>query len=158
MIKSYNFHFKFYFHHFVLRDEMNEIRSRLHMFKRIFKSKIIWIKFPIFSSPKILACFYFFFPFLFWPTNILSPIFLSPIILSVIFFCYPLSSSTQVHIRPTDLIFFGHLRPPDDSHRLGPPCHCSLCRLPPAPWSRLASSPSENGRTSSPPLPCFHLP
>jgi hypothetical protein len=39
---------------------MNKTRFHLYMFWRIFKSKTIWIKFLIFSSPKIISCFYFF--------------------------------------------------------------------------------------------------
>jgi hypothetical protein len=34
----YNAHFKFCFHHCVIHDEMNKIRSHLHIFLRIFKS------------------------------------------------------------------------------------------------------------------------
>jgi hypothetical protein len=76
------FHFKFHFHHFILHDEMHKTRSHLHMFWRIFKSKTIWIKFLIFSNPKIIP--YFYFPFR--PTSIPSPIFLAHLILSAIFF------------------------------------------------------------------------
>jgi hypothetical protein len=42
---------------------MNKITSHLHMFWWFFKSKTIWIKFPIFNSPKILPYFYFLFSF-----------------------------------------------------------------------------------------------
>jgi hypothetical protein len=65
--------------------------------------------------------------------------------LSNIFFTGPVSSSAQLRIQPTNLIFFGHLLPPDASHRLQPPrppCRLSLCRPPPVPWSRLVFSPS----------------
>jgi hypothetical protein len=35
LIHSYDIHFKFRFYHYVLRDEMNKIRSHLHIFKKI---------------------------------------------------------------------------------------------------------------------------
>jgi hypothetical protein len=73
--------------------------------------------------------------------------------LSHIFFTGPVSSSVQPHIRPIDPISFGHLRLPDARRRLWPPrpLRCSsLCHPPPAPWSRLAFSPSSPSKTVAP--------
>jgi hypothetical protein len=61
---------------------------------------------------------------------------------SHIFFTIPVSSSVQLHIRATDPICFGHLRPPDASRRLQPPRpprRSSLCHPLSTPWSCLTS-------------------
>jgi hypothetical protein len=63
IISTSPLHFKFHFHHFILHGQINKIRSQLHMFWRISKSETIWIKFLIFSSPKLLPYFYFLFFF-----------------------------------------------------------------------------------------------
>jgi hypothetical protein len=60
MISILNFVFTILFY-----DKMNKIKYHLHIFWRNFKSETIWIKFSIFSSPKILPCFYLLFSFLF---------------------------------------------------------------------------------------------
>jgi hypothetical protein len=115
------------------------------MFWRIFKSKFILLKFLIFSSPKFLLCFYFLFLFQFDPPVFILLSFCPISYSQPYFFIGPVSSSAQPCIRPTEPISFGHLRHPDASCHLQPPRpsrHSLLCCPPPAPSSRLASSPS----------------
>jgi hypothetical protein len=73
-----------------------------------------------------------------WTSNFVT------LLSAIFFFTGPVDSSAQPRIRPTGPISFGRLRPLDASRcRLRPPWplfHSSLCRLPPKPWSCLAST------------------
>jgi hypothetical protein len=117
---------------------MNKARSHLHMFWRIFKSKIIWIKFLIFSSPKILSCFYV----LFLPASIPSPIFLSHLIILTIIFSAVESAvrSNRAFGPPTQfpLVIFDLNTP---TATFGYPSRCATLRCVVHHWHHGAASP-----------------
>jgi hypothetical protein len=113
---------------------MNKTRPTYICFKKSNKNYLN--QFLIFSNPKILPYFLFFFfvlarqyffSYLSRPSRTLSHIFLP----------------NQSAVWPTEPISFSHLRLPDASRRLQtprPPSYSSLCHLPQAPWRHLASS------------------
>jgi hypothetical protein len=119
--------------------------------------------FQFLAAQKSFPVFIYFFLFYFGP-----PIFIllsfSPISYSQPYvFTDPISSSAQPRIRPTNPIYFGHLRPPDASRHLQPPRllphHCSLCHLPLASWNHLGSPSSPlNSCTPRLPLTACHPP
>jgi hypothetical protein len=136
---------------------MNKTRSPCICFEEFLNQKPFESNFQSLAAQKPFPIFISFFLFCF---GLLVFLLLSFWLISYsqpYFFIGPVSSSAQPCIQPTDPIFFSHLRPLDVGSRLWnlrPPCRTSLHRLPPAPWSHLASSPSSPLKMATP----YHLP
>jgi hypothetical protein len=129
-------------------------------FEEFFNQKLFQSNFQFSAAQKSFHVFISFFLFCFGPPVFLLSFYLISYSQSY-FFAGPVSSSAQPRIRLTDPISFGHLQPVDVNHRLQPPRpprRSLLCRLPLAPWSCLASTPSSPLKTTAPhrlPFPIF---
>jgi hypothetical protein len=132
MISILNFFFTILFY-----DKMNKIKSHLHIFWRNFKSETIWIKFSIFSSPKILPCFYLLFSFLFLACKYS--------------FSYLSSSSHTLSHSFSSATTFGL-----PGRRAALRCIIHLWHYGVASPHLLSLFPSKNDHTPSPSLPHFH--
>jgi hypothetical protein len=132
-------------------------RSHFHIFWRVFKSKIIWIKFLIFSSPKFLPCFYFlsifqfglsvFLLLSFWPISYYQPY----------FFAGPVSNSAHQTNFLWSSLTSRHQLLPSASPAIVPLFAMLSPNVTVEPSRLLRLFPFENGHTPSPPLPRFHL-